>query len=93
MKHTPTWKALEQFNTGWDVFDANGACVASYCSKADARLIAASPMMLAALRALDNVLDFSEEYGFNEATVVNDPTAINEAFALARTAIRSATDE
>lgn len=46
--------------------------------------------LIEALRALDAVLDFNEDYGANEATVIEDPTAINAAFALARSALSGA---
>lgn len=51
MKYVP-WKIGPRSRAGCDVFDSKGACVASYCTAEDARLIAAAPELLAALQNL-----------------------------------------
>jgi hypothetical protein len=50
------WKAVEHKSGGWNVQAANGYQLASLLREADARLIAAAPDLLAALKALQVVL-------------------------------------
>jgi hypothetical protein len=98
-KHTPgPWKA-ETFAGRINVWPVtrrkpNGTAIAYECSKDDARLIAAAPELLAALRPFANLADWPElTAAFAAQVLPHERQPLLDAFANARALIAKATGE